>query len=62
MSALPQTRPPKKADYLLEYNRKKLAVIEAKNDELPVEKGIFKSPEEYNEAVKDLENELYKIG
>ena len=25
-------------------------------------KGIFKSPEEYNEAVKDLENELYKIG
>jgi type I restriction enzyme R subunit len=23
-------------------------------------KGIFKSPEEYNEAVKDLENELYK--
>lgn len=25
-------------------------------------KGIFKSPEEYNEAVKDLENELYNIG
>jgi len=25
-------------------------------------KGIFKSPEEYNEAVKDLESELYKIG
>ena len=25
-------------------------------------KGIFKSPEEYNEAVRDLENELYKIG
>ena len=25
-------------------------------------KGIFKSPEAYNEAVKDLENELYKIG
>lgn len=25
-------------------------------------KGIFKSPEEYNEAVKDLENELYKEG
>ncbi len=24
-------------------------------------KGIFKSPEEYNEAVKDLENELYKV-
>ena len=23
-------------------------------------KGIFKSPEEYNEAVRDLENELYK--
>ena len=25
-------------------------------------KGIFKSPEEYNEAVKELENELYNIG
>lgn len=25
-------------------------------------KGIFKSPEEYNEVVKDLENELYNIG
>ena len=25
-------------------------------------KGIFKSPEEYNEAVRDLENELYKEG
>lgn len=25
-------------------------------------KGIFKSPEEYNETVKDLENELYNIG
>jgi len=25
-------------------------------------KGIFKSPEEYNEAVRDLENELYKFG
>jgi type I restriction enzyme R subunit len=25
-------------------------------------KGIFKSPEEYNEAVKDLENELYNVG
>ena len=24
-------------------------------------KGIFKSPEAYNEAVKDLENELYNI-
>lgn len=24
-------------------------------------KGIFKSPEEYNEAVRDLENELYKV-
>jgi type I restriction enzyme R subunit len=23
-------------------------------------RGIFKSPEEYNEAVRDLENELYK--
>ncbi len=25
-------------------------------------KGIFKSPEEYNEAVRDLENELYYVG
>ncbi len=25
-------------------------------------KGIFKSPEEYNEAVRELENELYNIG
>ena len=25
-------------------------------------KGIFKSPEEYNEAVKELENELYNVG
>lgn len=25
-------------------------------------KGIFKSPEEYNEAVRDLENELYNVG
>ena len=25
-------------------------------------KGIFKSPEAYNEAVRDLENELYKVG
>ena len=28
VSALPQNRHPKKADYLLEYKRKKLAVIE----------------------------------
>ncbi len=25
-------------------------------------KGIFKSPDEYNEAVRDLENELYNVG
>ena len=25
-------------------------------------KGIFKNPDEYNEAVRDLENELYKEG
>lgn len=25
-------------------------------------RGIFKSPEEYNEAVRELENELYKVG
>ena len=40
VSALPQNRHPKKADYILEYKRKKLAVIEAKSDEHDVSMGI----------------------
>ena len=40
VSALPQNRHPKKADYLLEYRKKKLAVIEAKSDEKTVYEGI----------------------
>ena len=40
VSALPQNRHPKKADYLLEYKKKKLAVIEAKSDERDVSEGI----------------------
>lgn len=37
---LPVNRHPKKVDYILEYRHNKLAVIEAKADELPVEVGI----------------------
>lgn len=40
VNALPQNRHPKKADYLLEYKKKKLAVIEAKSDEKDVTEGI----------------------
>jgi type I restriction enzyme R subunit len=40
VSALPQNRHPKKADYLLKYKQKKLAVIEAKSDEKHVSEGI----------------------
>ena len=40
VSALPQNRHPKKADYLLEFKRRKLAVIEAKSDEHDVSEGI----------------------
>lgn len=40
VSALPQNRHPKKADYLLEYKKRKLAVIEAKSDEKDVSEGI----------------------
>lgn len=40
VSALPQNRHPKKADYILEYKKKKLAVIEAKADTLDVSVGI----------------------
>ena len=40
VSALPQNRHPKKADYVLEYRGKKLAIIEAKSDEKPVSAGV----------------------
>ena len=40
VSAIPQNRHPKKADYLLEYRKKKLAVIEAKSDEKTVFEGV----------------------
>lgn len=40
VSALPQNRRPKKADYVLKYKQNKLAVIEAKSDEKAVEEGI----------------------
>ncbi len=40
VSALPQNKHPKKADYLLKYKLKKLAVIEAKSDEKHVSAGI----------------------
>ena len=40
VSALPQNRHPKKADYILKYKGKKLAVIEAKSDEVDVSVGI----------------------
>lgn len=40
VSALPQNRHPKKADYVLEYRGRKLAIIEAKSDELDVSAGV----------------------
>ena len=40
VSALPQNRHPKKADYILEYKKQKLAVIEAKSDEKHVSEGV----------------------
>ena len=40
VSALPQNRHPKKVDYILEYKKQKLAIIEAKKDELPVSAGV----------------------
>ena len=45
VSALPQNRRPKKADYVLKYKQKKLAVIEAKSDEKAVEEGIPQAKE-----------------
>lgn len=40
VSALPQNRHPKKVDYILEYKKQKLAVIEAKSDEKSVSEGV----------------------
>ena len=40
VSAIPQNRHPKKADYILEYRGRKLAVIEAKSDEKDVSEGV----------------------
>lgn len=40
VTPLPQNKHPKKADYILEYKKKKLAVIEAKSDEHHVSVGI----------------------
>ena len=45
VSSLPQNRHPKKADYLLEYRKRKLAVIEAKSDEKDVSVGIPQAKE-----------------
>lgn len=51
VSALPQNRRPKKADYVLKYKQNKLAVIEAKSDEKAVEEGIPQA-KEYAERLK----------
>ena len=40
VSAIPHNSHPKKADYILEYKKKKLAVIEAKSDEKSYAEGI----------------------
>lgn len=40
VSAIPHNRHPKKVDYILEYKKKKLAVIEAKSDEKSCAAGI----------------------
>lgn len=51
VSALPQNRHPKKADYILEYKKQKLAVIEAKSDEKDVSAGV-KQAKLYAEMLK----------
>ncbi len=51
VSALPQNRHPKKADYILKYKGQKLAVIEAKSDELDVSAGVDQA-KEYAEMLK----------
>lgn len=51
VSALPQNRHPKKADYILEYHKVKLAVIEAKSDERDVSEGVAQA-KRYAELLK----------
>lgn len=51
VSAIPQNRHPKKADYILEYHKVKLAVIEAKSDEKDVSEGVAQA-KEYAELLK----------
>ena len=51
VSALPQNRHPKKADYILKYKGQKLAVIEAKSDEKDVSEGVAQA-KEYAEMLK----------
>ena len=40
VSAIPQNRHPKKVDYILEYKKQRLAIIEAKSDEKDVSEGV----------------------
>lgn len=51
VSRLPQNRHPKKADYILEYKKQKLAIIEAKSDEKHVSAGVAQA-KEYAEMLK----------
>ena len=51
VSALPQNRHPKKVDYILEYRKQKLAVIEAKADEKDVSEGVEQA-KQYAELLK----------
>ena len=66
VSAVPENRHPKKADYVLQYRGKKLAVIEAKSDETAVEVGI-KQAKRYAELLHIRftyaanGNEIYQI-
>ena len=50
VSALPENRHPKKVDYILEYKKQKLAVIEAKSDEKHVSTGV-KQAKDYAELL-----------
>ena len=45
VSAVPANRHPKKADYVLEYRGRKLAIIEAKSDEKSVSEGVAQAKE-----------------
>lgn len=50
VSPIPQNRRPKKADYVLEYKKQKLAIIEAKSDEKHVSEGV-KQAKDYAELL-----------